>query len=1756
MNNKSSSYILSVIWVFILVLVTGATAAGVSAAKGAVRTSVQELGGNAPASSSVNGETSTLLPDGRLLIVGGQDSTGQIQAAASLRNPETGAITILGNRLQVARAWHTATVLPDGTVLILGGIGRDGHVVEPAELFDPQANTFRYAPFRTPEPRAFHTTTLLTDGSLLIAGGVTAKGRLLADAQMWNMQQKGGKSTVSIPLTSQRHNHLAALLPDGRVLLWGGKGASSSPLNDGEIFDPVSQTTSHTLDPLALLKNDANPELRASRPKDSAVDVPTDALISLRFSRPLLMQSLNKQTVVLQGPAGQVEARIVGAEGGMLAFVQPNATLLPGTTYSVTFSGALDARQASAAFAQFTFITFGPEQTDADLWAPTPDWKTHLPDSPWQSLPALHAAPGVTALAGQVLKLDGNPLAHVTLIIGSEKTFTDESGRFLLKNITAGHNVLKVNATTANTRTRAYGIYEDGVDITGGQTNVLHYTIWMTALDTAHTVQIPSPTLTETVISSPLLPGLELHLPANAVITGDDGNVVTQINITPVPLDRPPFPLPNVPVPIYFTIQPGSSYINVLGAAGPKGARLFYPNMFHYPPATQFNFWNYDADSKGWFVYGQGHVSPDASQVIPDPDVVIYEFTGAMVSNPSNAPGIGPHPGDPKAKGGEPVDMSTGLFVYNNTDLVVSDVIPLTLTRTYRQSDPVSRAFGVGTNHNFDVFMVGPNNSTPGGEYLWQELILPDGGRIHFDRISPCFNGFCDFGNAVFENTSSPTDFHGATITYVGLGGCVGGGAWLLQKKDGTKICFPDSDGLTISQGAAPLSIIDRHGNEVFFQRGINYNLIKISSPNGRWIKFSYDANNRIVQAQDNANRVVSYTYDTSGRLAQFVAANGGITNYTYDAFNQMVAIQDARGNMVLTNQYDNNGRVVKQTQADNTTFQFAYTTDPATGVVTQTDLTDPSGIVKRTTFSANGYSTSEIFALGRPEQQIVTYARDAATNLVTSTLDPLHRETDYTYDVLGNLLSVTTMARSSAAATVRFTYDPFFSQLTSVTDPLGHVTTYQHDPTTGNLTATIDPLGHRTSYTYFPNGQVKSVTDAAQNTVQFAYDRGDLTSITDPLANTTTLFPDAAGRTVSKTDPLGNTSRIVYNAWNQIIQSIDPRSKITSYNYDLNGNLASMTDALNHTTRWNYDSLDRLVTRTDPLLRQESYSYDLNGNLASKTDRKGQITTLAHDALNRPKLVGFNTTFAGGVPSYESTINYTYDAAGRATQVVDSAGGTVIKTFDDLNRTITETTAQGSITFAFDALGRRASMAVAGQPAVSYSYDNASRLSQISQGASNVSFTYDNVNRRSSVTLANGVSMSYAYDNNSRITGITYTFGANTLGNLTYAYDGLGRRTQIGGSFARTSIPQPVTLASYDPANQLVNWNGTPISYDANGNMLSDGLNGFTWNARNQVASLNGAVLQYDALGRRVKNASGNSFLYDGANRVQELSGSTVTANLLTGGVDENFNRSDATGSFTPLTDALGSTIALVDSTGAIATSYSYDPFGNTLIFGQPNANPFQYTGRENEGNGLYYYRARFYSPVLGRFISEDPARFGINFYAYAGNNPISMRDPFGLYDIWDFLQDFSDFANGASSVMTFGATDKINDMLGNSAFVNKCSRFHQAGTVAGIVLLTAITDGAGGEAAEAEEVSFFDNTEYTDKVLGQMEGGAGEYHSFPELVKNFEDSGTVTDIVGGDGQLYQKLEIPGSYGGKDGVFEFIKDAAGNINHRYFNPF
>ena len=1248
---------------------------------------------------------------------------------------------------------------------------------------------------------------------------------------------------------------------------------------------------------------------------------------------------------------------------------------------------------------------------DDDTWIPGPgnthgDWRSHRPTSAAERVPRLLAEKGVTALSGLVLDLGGDPLTGVTLAIGETSARTDSKGRFLIKEAASGRQMLEIDGSTSDRRGKTYGLFEFSVDVAPGVTTVMPRVIWLPRIDTQHTVAITAPTTKEIVVTTPYVKGLELHIPKGTTITDEDGEPVTELSITPIPVDRTPFPLPDyVQVPVYFTIQPGGAYVDK------KNAWLVYPNYPDFEPGSSHPFWHYDPEDKGWYVYGHGTVTDDGRQVVADKSTRLYEFTGAMFGGNGQDPaGNGPEPGS-DSDDGDPVDLGTGLFVLSKTDVILPATMPLTVTRTYRQLDSKPRPFGIGANWNFGLFL----STTAPGTYQAADLNLPDGGQVHYVRTSTGTS----YSDAVFETTSSPTAFYKSQITWNGVG-------WTLRLRDGTKYIFHNE--------IAPLSRIeDRFGNSITLSRDTpgSINITQATSSDGRWVKFGYDASNRVTSATDNAGRVTGYQYDAAGYLWKVTNPKSGVTTYTYDASNRMATIQDARLITFLTNEYWPDGKVKKQTQADSTTFQFAYTID-GNGKVTQTDVTDPRGYVHRVTFNAAGYPLTDTRAYGTAQAQTTTYVRQTSGQLPTSITDALGRRTDIGYNAAGSVTSVTRLAGTGHPIATSTTYEQPFELVGTVTDPLSHVTTLDYDEF-GRMTSITDPRQKATAFTSNAAGQPLTITDATNKTTTLEYAFGDLAKKTDPLGKIVRRFVDGAGRVAATTDPLADVTRTDYDALNRPTKITDPLSGLSQFTYDANGNMLTLSDPRNGVTTYTYDSMDRPATRKDALLRTESYVFDANGNLTKVTDRNAIVTTYQYDPLNRRTFAGFKTQGTAPNFTYESTIDYTYDGGNRMRTAVDSGSGTITLAYDDLDRLTSEASQQGTTTSVFDDAGRRTLMTLAGQPQVTYAYDDADRLTSITQASAVVGFTYDDVGRVLTTTLPNNVVGTYTYDDASHIKTITYAINSTTIGDLVYAYDAVGRRTTVAGTLARTSLPAAVSTTTYNANNQLTKWISNSIrpTYDNNGNMLTDGTYTYVWNARNQLIQLKqGSTVvgsfAYDAAGRRVsKTVSGTTtgFAYDGGNFIQEKNGAGApTANLVTGGADEFFGRTDSVGGRFPLIDALGSTLALTDGAGVIQTSYTYEPFGKTAVSGTASANAQRFTGREDDGP-LYFYRARYYHPVFGRFISEDPSGFAggdPNLYRYAVGSPTNLTDASGRWvdtalDIAFVISDLWTIATGS---------------------------------------------------------------------------------------------------------------------------------------------
>jgi RHS repeat-associated protein len=440
-----------------------------------------------------------------------------------------------------------------------------------------------------------------------------------------------------------------------------------------------------------------------------------------------------------------------------------------------------------------------------------------------------------------------------------------------------------------------------------------------------------------------------------------------------------------------------------------------------------------------------------------------------------------------------------------------------------------------------------------------------------------------------------------------------------------------------------------------------------------------------------------------------------------------------------------------------------------------------------------------------------------------------------------------------------------------------------------------------------------------------------------------------------------GAPTDYTYDALNRLKTISYPDTTTVSYTYDKLSRLQTATNE-NGTIDFDYNKMNRLTRATDVFGQIVEYNYDDNGNRTRLSLNSGTVTTYRYDALNRPTKI---------LDAASAAFTFDYDAADRLTQKKAPNNVKTSYQYDDLDRLTRLTDTKGAATVK----DRQ------------YRYNAASQITQIAEPT---------------------ITRSYGYDPTDRLTSASYT---NPLQpNETYAYDAVGNRTssQLSASYG------------YQPFNRLTNTSTASYSYDSNGNLTSKtdsgGTTQYVWDFESrlkQVTVPNGTTVtyKYDALGRRIQRARigglSTNFIYDGQDAVKDLNSDGSTVDYLNGpGIDNKLRLTDsrlaATGPLYFLQDHLGSTTALTNSQGVAVSQINYDSFGNPSA--GANLTRYTYTGREFDSDtGLYYYRARWYDPKVGRFISEDPIGLagGISQFAYVGNNPQNAKDPSGLYEI-----------------------------------------------------------------------------------------------------------------------------------------------------------
>ncbi len=1192
-------------------------------------------------------------------------------------------------------------------------------------------------------------------------------------------------------------------------------------------------------------------------------------------------------------------------------------------------------------------------------------------------------APGQTAVAGRFVLTTGEPLEGVGLAIGAAQTATDAAGNFILLAPPTGRQILGIDANRARA---GLPIYATDVTVTLGEVTVLP-TAWLTAPPPPERFVPIANATSDQVIADARFPGVAFTLPAGVTITGWDGILKTRIAIERILQDKLPVPPPPGRTRSLFQLFFGTP----MGGVPSSPLPVTLPNDLGLEPGGKAQLWYYDAAplpgaAAAWRLAGLGTVSTDGQTIASDPGVGIARFCGVcglscFIENEDSQPSA--DEGTPED--GEPVNLAIGQHLVDAVDLLQPGRIPAVVYRRYNPFDAFGRIagfelfLGQGWALSLDIALLDINQSL-------RRLVMPGNARYEFARQS----------DGRFGNRTNPR-FRGATISDEA------DGVQVLRFSNGNAWRFRGGwIGRGRTRPIAGLNLLieqrDRHDNVLTISRDGSGGVASLTQPDGRTISFTTSllvpgdvTSARLTQVRDALGRTVQYAYDPASRRLQSVTdAAGGETRYAYDVDGRLLSIRDQKGVTYVKNQYDAQGRVSAQEMADGGLWRYAY--DGPLGAHTVVRVTNPRGHTTTHRMGAGGRGDEVVDALGQS-----THAQRDGTGLASAVTDALGRTTRIEYDA----------ARRPSASVDRegnrwsFTYESVSGNVEKITDPLGHMTRFEYDAT-GNLTARVNPEGDRLEFGYDGGGAPTTVTDALGRTRTSTYDAaGNVTAIRDPLGNTATFEHDAGSRLVKAIDPKGAVTRWFHDALNRVTQIVDPGGGVSTFTYNAKGNLLALRDAGGNTTTYTYDDMDRRLTRTDALGRTKTFTYDLNGNVVRTVDANDQTTHHEYDALNRR----IRTAHADG-----SAVEYFYDAIGRLIRTTDTDGGTILMTYDTQDRLTEEITAQGVIGYAHDVLGRRRSVSVDGRISMTYDYDRNSRLKTLTQsGWGTATLDYFITGQLQRRTLPNRFSTRYEYDDTGRVTRLVYErmIGA-VLGDLTYGYDMAGRRTTMGGSLARTLLPDSASASSYDVANQQLLFGNYTSTYDRNGNVTSvlgpDGFATLVWDARDRLrgATRVDATLtfDYDGLGRRSRRVADDvvsSYQYAGGDVVRENRGGLELPYLRGLGADETLGQER---SLAYMIDGVRSTIGLVDDAGDVAQTFVYEPFGRAATSGSAERVRYQFTGRERDADWLYYYRARYYNPRLARFLQPDPLglRGEANPYAYAINNPIANIDPSGL--------------------------------------------------------------------------------------------------------------------------------------------------------------
>lgn len=871
----------------------------------------------------------------------------------------------------------------------------------------------------------------------------------------------------------------------------------------------------------------------------------------------------------------------------------------------------------------------------------------------------------------------------------------------------------------------------------------------------------------------------------------------------------------------------------------------------------------------------------------------------------------------------DPVNLSTGNFIYDHEDLAVRGEIPLAFHRYYNSKDHARGSLGRCFLHNYEIRLTPKDDGTV-------TVRMQDGQTKTYHRNKD--------GNYICRNAALETLTEEEPQKH-----------YLLRSPNGDILRF-DKDGKLLRRQ-------DKNGRGVTCTYDADGRLAQAKTDNGAALTYTYDAKGYLTAVTDHTGRIVSLTYDKH-KIATVTTPDGAVYAYEYGKNGRITEIINPRGITTVKNTYDDSYRITGQTFPDGGKMRYEYDDDARTVTLTErngsriihvhdaqyrnTKTIYPDGTSEQYTYNDKNLCTGRTDRRGNTRKM----AYDNRGNL-TQTVDKAGRKINLTYDADNHLTNVSINGkeriknRYDKDGNLLVTENAEGNRLTvtygtngrpqTMTTADGGTTTLVYDAR-GNISAITDARGAQTVYTYDDLNRVITTADANGNETSYTYDMADrIAAVRNAAGSERTYTYNQSGKLTRFTDYDGSEITAVYNNLNRIESLTDKEGNTTTYTYDLMWNVASETAPDGATKTYAYDMDNRLCSVGLPTGGAVTCTYDPNGNRTGITDAEGNHTAFTYDAADRLTEI----TEADGAKT-----RYTYDDEGNLTDVTDALGHTRHYTYDLMGRRTSETDPLGNTTSVhYNAMGKADRVCYPNGSSMTCTYDHAGKLTDVTRpDGTGERYTYDpagNLIRRENSL---GEAVCIEYDCLNRVTAVRNPMG----GVRRYAYDAVGRLTALTDENGNT------TAYTYSPNGHLTKvtdacGNETCYTYDCRGRLIRTERKGnpenpaelpqlttYAWDISGSLASMTDPLgsaeyYTYDKNGRMTaktdRDGGTTAYTYDHAGKVTDI--------LYADGKSVKLSY-NALHRLEQVKDWLGSTDITMDALGRPLTVT--DPYGQTV--------------------------------------------------------------------------------------------------------------------------------------------------------------------------------------------------------------------------------